>query len=80
MPPPKKLVVGPAGAAELLDLSEWSIFKLIREGELETFELGGSRKITIASVEALIRRRLAARRRKIRNPPAPPHKTAEARP
>jgi excisionase family DNA binding protein len=69
MPPSKKLVVGPRGAAELLDLSQWSVYKLINSGELESFALGSSRRITVESIEAYIARRLDQPKRKIRTPP-----------
>jgi excisionase family DNA binding protein len=72
MPPStKKLVVRPAEAGELLDCSQSYLYELIRAGELESFEAGTARKITTASIEAYIRRRLAANRRKIRTPPIP---------
>jgi excisionase family DNA binding protein len=76
----KKLVVRPAEAGELLDCSQSYLYELIRKGELESFEDGAARKITVASIERYIARRLAASRRKIRTPPAPHTKTAEAQP
>jgi len=74
MPALPKLVVRPAEAGQILDCSQSYLYVLLRRGELESYEDGGARKITIKSIEDYVARRIAASRRKIRRPPAPPHK------
>jgi hypothetical protein len=56
----KPLVVGVARARILLDTGLDSIYDLIKAGELDSYLEGRRRKITVASIERLIRKRLAA--------------------
>ena len=57
---PEPLVVKPRGACVLLDCGVTYLYELINAGELESFKDGKSRKITTASIEAYIARRLEA--------------------
>jgi hypothetical protein len=54
------LVVKPKTAWRLLACSNTKGYELLAAGELESFLDGRSRKITVASIRALIARRLAA--------------------
>jgi hypothetical protein len=54
------LVVSPARAKQLLDCGTTRLYELIKNGELETFKDGKSRKITVASIRARVARMLAA--------------------
>jgi len=54
------LVVKPKTAWRLLACSNTKGYELLAAGELESFLDGRSRKITVASIHALIARRLAA--------------------
>jgi len=74
LPSSKKLCVRPREAGEILDCSQSYLYELLRTGELESFTAGGARKITIASIEAYIARRLAASKKKARTPPPAPRK------
>jgi excisionase family DNA binding protein len=56
----RPLVVGVGKAAVLLDCSRDRIYRFIKSGELESYVEGTRRKITMASIEALIAKRLAA--------------------
>ena len=47
----QQLVVSPQKAAELLDITRPTIYKLIHEGELQSFKLGRLRKIPIKEIE-----------------------------
>jgi excisionase family DNA binding protein len=57
---PKPLVVKPRNACVLLGCGVTYLYDLINSGELESFKDGKSRKITTASIEAYIARRLEA--------------------
>jgi hypothetical protein len=73
--PIKPLVVGMIKAEALLDCSHDQIYDLIRSGELQSYLEGHRRKITMASIEALIAKRLAAAgsfQRATNSPPRPP--------
>jgi excisionase family DNA binding protein len=54
------LVVSPLRAVRLLGISRTTLYQLLNRGELESFTLGKSRKITLASIHALIKRRVSA--------------------
>jgi excisionase family DNA binding protein len=41
-------------AAKMLDCSESTVFKLEREGKLKTVKIGADRRITVASIKALL--------------------------
>jgi hypothetical protein len=53
------LVVKPRQARLMLSCSHKKLYKLLATGELESFRDGGSRKITVASIERRIARLLA---------------------
>jgi len=57
---PKSLVVPPARAWEMIDCGNDFGYKLIARGELESFLQGRLRKITVASINKYIERRIAA--------------------
>jgi len=61
----KPLVVGPAVATALLDCGFDKLYELIDADELESYLEGARRKITLASIERLVQRRLAARSGKL---------------
>jgi hypothetical protein len=54
------LVVKPKVAWKMLACSNTRGYELLAAGELESFKDGRSRKITVASIKALVARRLAA--------------------
>ena len=56
----KPLVVGVGKAKVLLDCSHDQIYDLIKAGDLASYIERNRRKITMASIEALIAKRLAA--------------------
>jgi hypothetical protein len=56
----KPLVVSMAQAEVLLSCGHDQIYDLIRAGELDSYTEANRRKITMASIEALIAKRLAA--------------------
>src|SRR5215470_14907146 len=58
--PVKPLVVGMNKAQALLDCGHDQLYDLIRAGELDSYVEGTRRKITMASIERLITKRLAA--------------------
>jgi excisionase family DNA binding protein len=58
------LVASPNTAMRLLDCSRESLYRLLKSGELESYCEGRSRKIIVASIHALVERRLAAARAK----------------
>src|SRR5260370_13049278 len=75
---PKSLVVPPARAWEMIDCGNDFGYKLIARGELESFLQGRLRKITVASINKYIERRIAASAGKggrcaqpLSNPPRP---------
>jgi excisionase family DNA binding protein len=53
------LVVPPREAGRLLSLSTSRLYQLMRDGELQSYEDGRARRITVASIHAYIARRLA---------------------
>jgi hypothetical protein len=57
------LVVKPKVAWRMLACSNTKGYELLAAGELESYKEGRSRKITVASIKALIARRLAGIRR-----------------
>jgi len=52
--PGPKLLLSPAGAASVLSISRSKVYRLLREGRLESVMLGGNRRITVASLERLV--------------------------
>ena len=76
----KPLVVGMAKAKVLLDCSNDQLYDLIKAGELDSYVEATRRKITTASIEALILKRLAATAGEFqRCSKAPPIPTQETR-
>jgi hypothetical protein len=57
------LVVSPKVAWKMLACSNTRGYELLATGELESYKEGRSRKITVASIRALVARRLASGRR-----------------
>ena len=57
------LVVKPKVAWKMLACSNTRGYELLAAGELESYKEGRSRKITVASIRALVARRLARGRR-----------------
>jgi hypothetical protein len=53
------LIVKPRDARTMLCCSQKKLYRLLADGELESFRDGGSRKITVASIERRIARLLA---------------------
>lgn len=53
------LVVRPRAAREMLSCANERLYQLLNSGELESFRDGRARLITVASIHAYIRRRLA---------------------
>jgi hypothetical protein len=60
---PEPLVVKPKVAWKMLACSNTRGYELLAAGELESYKEGRSRKITVASIRALVARRLASGRR-----------------
>jgi hypothetical protein len=56
----RRLAVRPNRAWRMLDCGPTYGYGLLAAGELESFTLGRSRRITVPSIKALIARRLAA--------------------
>lgn len=54
------LVVRPKTAWRMLGCGATLGYELIAGGELESFKIGRSRRITVASIKAFVARRLAA--------------------
>ena len=52
------LVVKPRDARRMLSCSQKRLYELLRDGQLESFKDGWSRKITVSSIERYIARRL----------------------
>jgi excisionase family DNA binding protein len=48
------------GAVVMLDACRDIVYRLLRDGELESFTQGRSRRITVASIKKYIERQLAA--------------------
>jgi hypothetical protein len=53
------LVVKPKIAWKMLDCGNTRGYELLAAGELESYKEGRSRKVTVASIKALVARRLA---------------------
>jgi hypothetical protein len=56
----KPLLVGMTKAGVLLDCGDDKLYELIEKHELDSFLFDGRRKVTMASIERLIQKRLAA--------------------
>jgi hypothetical protein len=57
-----QLVVSPAKAQQMLDCGTTHFYKLLNSDVFESFKDGKTRKITVASIEAYIQRKLAEAR------------------
>lgn len=56
---PEPLVVSPKVAWKMLSCGNTRGYELLGAGELDSYKEGRSRKITVASIKALVARRLA---------------------
>jgi len=56
---PEPLVVPPKVAWRMLSCGNTRGYQLLAAGELESFKDGRSRKVTVASIKALVARRIA---------------------
>jgi hypothetical protein len=56
---PEPLVVSPKVAWKMLSCGNTRGYELLGTGELDSYKDGRSRKITVASIKALVARRLA---------------------
>lgn len=54
------IVASPNQAMKALLVSRSTLYELINRGELESYTEGRSRRITVSSIEAYVKRRLAA--------------------
>jgi hypothetical protein len=63
------LVVKPKRACQIIDCGNTRLYELLAAGELESFLDGRSRKITVASLNRYVERRLAANVAKAKMPP-----------
>ena len=52
------LAVSPKTAFDMLGVGVTKGYELLNEGELDSFTIGRSRKVTVASIKSLIARRL----------------------
>ncbi len=52
--PGPKLLLSPAGAASALSISRSKVYRLLREGRLESVMLDGNRRIPVASLVRLV--------------------------
>ena len=57
---PRPIAIPPKEVCRLLRYGPTRIYKMIRDGELESFIDGGSRRVLTSSVDAYVERRLAA--------------------
>jgi hypothetical protein len=55
----ERLVVSPRRAMHMLDCGNTRLYELIKSKELDSYLDGRARKITVASIRALVERRLA---------------------
>lgn len=56
----KQLAVTPKIGFDMIGVGVTKGYELIKEGELETFKIGRSTRITTASIESFVARRIAA--------------------
>jgi excisionase family DNA binding protein len=83
LPEIEPLAVPPAVAAHMLGLGLSHTYKLMRTGELQSYEEGRARRVTVASIHKLIERRLresaATGWRQLHNPSPHRYKRQQAR-
>lgn len=53
------LAIGPDDAARLLGVGRTTLFQLLRDGEIRSFQIGGRRLIRRADLEAFVARKAA---------------------
>jgi excisionase family DNA binding protein len=46
-------------SADLLDVSVWQVWRLIRDGEVETFRVGRKRLVTYESLQAFVAKKMS---------------------
>jgi len=61
-------VVAPRAACRMLDCSHGHLYHLLADGALESFQSGRARKITVASINRYIARRIKEDRRRRAEP------------
>jgi len=66
------LVVSVADACRMLDCSHSFLYQLLADDALDSFHAGRSRKITVASIERYVERRVAEDRAARQAPNVPP--------
>jgi len=59
LPSLRPLLASPQQTCHLLSISMSALYELLNAGKLESFKLGGSRKITMASIEAFVAEKAA---------------------
>jgi hypothetical protein len=59
----ERLVVSPARAQVMLDCGRTRLYQMIAAGELDSYNDGTARKITVASIKARIARKLGESRK-----------------
>ena len=69
----ERLLVSPRQALRLLDISNSSLYALLRSGELQSLHVGRSRRIPIEAIKEFVAKRLAEN-------PANPQKPRRGRP
>jgi excisionase family DNA binding protein len=55
---PLPLVVAPREACRMLAIGLTRLYELLHQGDLESYRDGGSRRITVASIQAFVKRQL----------------------
>ena len=56
----KPIAVSTKGACSAIGIGATKLYELINTGELDTFKIGKSTRITTASIEAYVERQLAS--------------------
>ena len=68
------LAVPPQMAGHMLSLSQSEVYERMRSGELESYQDGRARRVTMASIHAYMARRLAASAAGWKQINPPPHR------
>jgi hypothetical protein len=58
LPPMPPIAVPPKVAWQMLGIGETTLFKLLKNGELESFLEGSARRILVSSIHDYVRRRV----------------------
>jgi excisionase family DNA binding protein len=61
------LVVAPREACRMLSIGLTRLYELLHQGDLESYRDGGSRRITVASIQAYVSRQLEVNPAPLRN-------------